>query len=58
MGADVIFSRSVMMTLAQRAPRTLEELATVPGLGPWRLQNYGPHLLELLHGKAKNGRMK
>lgn len=58
MGADVIFSRSVMMTLAQRAPRTLEELATVPGLGPWRLQNYGPHLLELLHGKAKNGRVK
>ena len=55
LSADVIFSKSVMMTLAQRAPRTLEELATVPGMGPWRLKHYGPQLLELLHGKPCGG---
>ncbi len=54
--SDVIFSKSVMMTLAQRAPCTMADLATVPGMGPWRLQNYGPQLLGLLHGdQADNG---
>ncbi len=56
LSADVIVSRSAMMTLAQRAPRTLEELATVPGMGPWRLQHYGPELLKLLQGGRRAGR--
>ena len=56
LSADVIVSKSVMMTLAQRAPSTLEELATIPGIGPWRLQHYGPQLLKLLQGGRRAGR--
>ncbi len=58
LSADVIVSKSVMMTLAQRAPSTLEELATIPGIGPWRLQHYGPQLLKLLQGGRRAGRDK
>ncbi|MCY3719899.1 MAG: HRDC domain-containing protein [Anaerolineaceae bacterium] len=54
LSSDVVFSKSVMMTLAQRAPRTMAELETVPGMGPWRLENYGPQLLELLHGNCSD----
>ena len=55
LSSDVIVSKTAMMTLAQRAPRTLEDLATIPGMGPWRLQQYGKELLDLLHGGRRAG---
>ena len=47
-GSDVILSKNLMWILAQEAPRTLDDMQGIPGLGPWRLSNYGPELLEVL----------
>lgn len=46
--SDVIISREVLWLVAQRKPRTLEELEQIPGLGPWRLSEYGQELLDVL----------
>ena len=44
---DVIVSNAVLMELAQRRPRTFEQLPTLPWFGPWRRQTYGPALIEV-----------
>jgi ribonuclease D len=46
--SDVILSKNVLWILAQSAPRTLDEMQGIPGLGPWRLSNYGSELLAVL----------
>jgi len=46
---DVIISNAALWTLAQRAPRTLDELAGLGVLGPWKSQTYGMALLAVLH---------
>jgi hypothetical protein len=38
----------VLWTLAQSAPRTLDDMQGIPGLGPWRLAAYGTELLAVL----------
>lgn len=49
--SDVIMSREALWELAYAKPRTLADLETIPGLGPWRRQTYGPALLKLLSGR-------
>lgn len=51
--SDVIVSREALWTLAKRTPSTVEEMADIGGLGPWRLAAYGEELLEVL--KRCNG---
>jgi superfamily II DNA helicase RecQ len=34
--------------IAKRGPRTLAELASVPGVGPTKLERYGPEVLAAL----------
>jgi ribonuclease D len=46
--SDVILSKNVLWTLAQSAPRTLDDMQGIPGLGPWRLAAYGTELLAVL----------
>ena len=46
--SDVILSKNVLWTLAQSAPRTLDDMQGIPGLGPWRLAAYGMELLAIL----------
>ncbi|MBZ0303288.1 MAG: HRDC domain-containing protein [Anaerolineae bacterium] len=46
--SDLIVSKNVLWSLAHQAPRTLDDLSGIPGLGPWRLSHYGPELLEVL----------
>jgi len=46
--AYVVFNDRTLAELAARAPQTLAELATVPGIGPAKLERYGPELLERL----------
>jgi ribonuclease D len=46
--SDVIVSKNVLWTLAEEAPTTINDLESIPGLGPWRLSNYGPELLAVL----------
>jgi ribonuclease D len=46
--SDVIISRDALWELARRAPKSLEAMRDVPGLGPWRLETYGVELLEVI----------
>ena len=46
--AYVVFNDRTLAELASRTPRTLAELAAVPGIGPAKLERYGPELLERL----------
>jgi ATP-dependent DNA helicase UvrD/PcrA len=43
--AFVVFSDRTLAELAERTPRTLAELAAVPGIGPAKLERYGSELL-------------
>ena len=44
---DVIVSNAVLMAVAQRQPRTPQELDGIEGLGPWRLKTFGQQLVEV-----------
>jgi DNA helicase II / ATP-dependent DNA helicase PcrA len=46
--AFVVFNDRTLAELASRTPRTLAELAAVPGIGPAKLERYGPELLARL----------
>ncbi len=46
--SDVILSKHTLWQVAKRKPRTLEEIAQIPGFGPWRVKTYGPQILKLL----------
>jgi DNA helicase-2/ATP-dependent DNA helicase PcrA len=43
--AYVVFNDRTLAELAARTPQTLAELAAVPGIGPAKLERYGPELL-------------
>jgi DNA helicase-2/ATP-dependent DNA helicase PcrA len=46
--AYVIFHNSTLAEIVRRAPSSREELASVPGVGPAKLERYGDALLEVL----------
>jgi len=46
--AYVVFNDRTLAELVARTPRTLAELAAVPGIGPAKLERYGAELLEQL----------
>ncbi len=46
--AYVVFNDRTLAELVSRAPRTLAELAAVPGIGPAKLERYGAELLQQL----------
>lgn len=46
--AYVVFNDRTLAELVARAPRTLAELAEVPGIGPAKLERYGEDLLRQL----------
>ena len=46
--AYVVFNDRTLAELVARTPRTLAELAAVPGIGPAKLERYGPDLLARL----------
>jgi DNA helicase-2/ATP-dependent DNA helicase PcrA len=48
--AYVIFHNSTLAEIVRRAPRTREELADVPGVGPAKLERYGDEVLAALRG--------
>ncbi|NDJ61749.1 MAG: ribonuclease D [Chloroflexi bacterium] len=47
--SDVIISKDVLWTLAERLPNSLDDMRDIRGLGPWRLSAYGAEILEVLH---------
>ena len=42
---DIVASNDLLMTLASRRPRSLADLESVPGLGPWRRRSFGAEML-------------
>ena len=46
--AYVVFHNTTLAEIAARKPRDLGELGTVPGVGPAKLERYGPELLAQL----------
>lgn len=46
--AYIVFSNDTLAKIAAANPRTLEELGQVKGVGPVKLERYGPAVLELL----------
>jgi ATP-dependent DNA helicase UvrD/PcrA len=50
--AYVVFHNSTLAEIAERNPRTLGELARVPGVGPTKLERYGEELLAALEAAA------
>jgi ribonuclease D len=45
---DVIVGNEVLWALAERNPRTLDDLCHIEGLGPWRRKVYGEAILKVL----------
>ncbi len=45
---DIVFSNEILLAMARRAPRSLEELQRIPGVGPWKAKTYGPEILKLI----------
>jgi DNA helicase-2/ATP-dependent DNA helicase PcrA len=46
--AYVVFHDATLVEIASRSPRSLGELAQVPGVGPAKLERYGHDVLETL----------
>jgi DNA helicase-2/ATP-dependent DNA helicase PcrA len=46
--AFVVFHDATLAEIAERGPATLAELAAVPGVGPAKLERYGPEVLSVL----------
>jgi ribonuclease D len=46
--ADIVLPNSTLFTIAQSHATSLEALAQIPGLTPWKLQHYGPAILDIL----------
>jgi DNA helicase-2/ATP-dependent DNA helicase PcrA len=46
--AYVVFHNATLAEIAERRPRTLSELAAVPGVGPAKLERYGEDVLAAL----------
>ena len=50
--AYVVFSDKVLLELAARRPGTGAEMLDVPGVGPAKLEKYGPAFLDLLNRRS------
>jgi superfamily II DNA helicase RecQ len=46
--AFVVFHDSTLEEIVRRGPRTLQDLQSVPGIGPLKLERYGSDLLSTL----------
>jgi len=46
--ADIVLTNDALMAIARSAPATLEELASLGVMGAWKVQEYGPALLQVL----------
>ncbi len=50
--SDVIIPKETLWALARLAPSSVNELDSIPGLGPWKRVKYGSELLSILTGLA------
>jgi ribonuclease D len=47
--SDVILTKDTMQRIAQKAPRSAEALAAIPGFGPWKQARYSAEILAVLN---------
>jgi ribonuclease D len=52
--SDVIVSKDALWGLAFKAPQTLDEMRSIRGLGPWRIETYGAEILDVIE-RSRNG---
>src|SRR4029453_7865355 len=45
----IIFHDTALRAIARANPRTLDELQSLPGIGPRKLEAHGPAVIALLH---------
>ena len=46
--SEIVVSKDTLWELARRAPETLDELAQLDSIGPWRTEFYGDEILDVL----------
>lgn len=56
--SDVIITKQALWSLAYKAPSTLDQLENIQGLGPWRINTYGPELLAVIAKQDMNNGAK
>lgn len=44
---EIVFTNDILLEVAKRQPRTLEELREIDAIGPWKAKTYGDDLLRL-----------
>ena len=52
--SDVIMPKDALWEIAEVAPRTMEQLAALRSLGPWKRKTYGAEVLAVLAGLDEN----
>ena len=53
-GSDVILPRDLMISLAEKGPRTPSELKEAMEAAPWRLEHFGEQILEAITKECAN----
>lgn len=48
---EIVFNNETLYEVALRNPRSLAELAEIPGISPWKAKTYGEELLALSRGR-------
>ncbi len=51
--SDLVVSTNTMDEIAQRSPTDLDNLAHVPGMGPCRMERYGPAIIKVVRQRIK-----
>jgi ATP-dependent DNA helicase RecQ len=51
--AYIVFNDRTLIAMAERRPRTLDEMAAIPGVGAKKLESYGDAFLEVIAGEAQ-----
>ena len=45
---DIVFSNDLLLQIVERKPGTVEDLSSIPAIGGWKAETYGPSILQLL----------
>ncbi len=45
---DIVFSNDILLQVVAKKPASLAALQTIPAIGPWKAETYGPALLSLI----------
>lgn len=51
---DIVFSNDILQTIAQAAPDSEQQLASIPAVGEWKAQTYGPEILDTLANAGRD----